>query len=392
MANIFYSFSLTGDCNNTGAGAFSLSYEAVASSVYAYWVDPISGASFSSGLISNPYVVTGLTGGSYSLILTDSSTNQSQTQQNVNIFVTTGCGVSLETTTNSLCGPANGGLRANTTQNDGTNTIVLYSGDSFYRSGTTTTNSILFQRITEGAFYAKVTDYGGCESFSNTVIVRGSTPLDFGFYVIDSTACLVQSGSIYITGATGTGPFSYSWSGKNDVYSATTNFVTGVTPGFYSCTVTDYYGCEVTKFTRVNYANPMALVTYSVTPPSCFVSDGSMTFIFSGGAAPYYYLLSNGDSQILLSNQVTFTGLTAGNYTLNVTDAGLCTTSATAELQIPNSFRVISTSHGNQNCAGFGLINAAVDGGTPPYRFVLTTRTSDTAITFYHSGNQYLDI
>jgi hypothetical protein len=372
MANIFYSYNLTGDCNNTAAGAFSLSYSASASAVYAYWVDPISGATFSSGLISNPYVVTGLTGGSYSLFLTDSSTNQSETNVPVNIFVTTGCGISLQTTTDSKCGPANGALRAFTTQNDGQNTVVLYSGDSFYRSGTTFTNSILFQRVTAGAFYAKVIDYGGCESFSNSVIVRDSTTLDFGFYVVDSAACLANSGRIYVTGVTGTPPFSYSWSGTNNVNGITNNFITGLTPGFFSCTVTDFYGCEITKFTRVNYANQLSLVTYSVSQPSCFTPDGSITFIFSGGASPYYYLLSNGDSQILLSNQVTFTGLTANDYILNVTDAGLCTTTANVSLQITNSLGSVSTSKGNQNCANFGRIDVSLFGGTPPYQYVLS--------------------
>lgn len=372
MAYIFYNYVLTGDCSNTSSGAFSLSYSAAASSIYVTWVNPVSGATFSSGLISNPYVVSGLSGGSYSFILTDSSTTQSESQVGVNVFVTTGCGVSLQTANNSSCGNFNGSVRANTTQNDGQNTIILYSGGTVINSGTTNTNSILFGNLFEGSYYAKVFDYGGCEGTSNSIFVYGSTPLDYGFYVVNNPQCVASSGRIYITGVTGTPPFTYIWSGTSSINGTTDSYITGLTPGNFSCTVTDFYGCSLTKYTTVGYVERLGLLAYTVEQPSCFATDGSITFIFSGGSAPFYYLLSNGQSQILLSNQVTFTGLSSGNYTLTVTDAGLCTTTAQVPLLTPNSFINISTSHGNQNCNSFGSVSADVQGGTSPFTYTLT--------------------
>jgi len=74
MGLIFSNYVLTGDCNNTGSGAISLSYSATSPPLYVTWVDPVSGATFSSQTITeNPYVVTGLSSGSYNFILTDSS-------------------------------------------------------------------------------------------------------------------------------------------------------------------------------------------------------------------------------------------------------------------------------------------------------------------------------
>jgi len=167
MAFTFYNYTLTGDCNNTSSGAFSLSYTASSTALYAEWINPISGATFSSETISNPYVVTGLTGGTYSLLLRDISSNiLDDSGVPVNIVVTTGCNITLEVSSNQTCGNLNGTIRAFTTQNDGNNTIILYSGNSEIRSGVTNTNSIQFGGLLEGVYHAKVFDYGGCESTS----------------------------------------------------------------------------------------------------------------------------------------------------------------------------------------------------------------------------------
>ena len=107
-------------------------------------------------------------------------------------------------------------------------------------------------------------------------------------------------------------------------------------------------------------------------------NDGSVTVNLSGGSAPFYYLLSNGESQILLSNQVTFTGLSAGDYTLNVTDVGLCTASLKFTLSTPSTFTVISTSSVDASCNTLGSINVNVQGGSPPYKFLLSSPSGST--------------
>jgi hypothetical protein len=378
MANIFFNYTVTGDCLNTSVGVFSLTYTAVSSSVYITWTNPISGASFSNGIISNPYVVTGLTGGSYSFNLTDGTPTQDSSLRDVNIFITTGCSASLLSIKNSTCGGANGVIESTTSSNDGANYIYLYSGSSLVNSGVSLTNSLVFTNLFEGAYYAKVFDFGGCESTSNSVIVRGSTPLDFGLYVVNTPSCLAEGGRIYVTGATGTPPFIYSWSGTNRVNEVTDSFLTGLTPGNFSCTVTDTYGCSLTKYTNVSFSEAPTVQAYTVNQPSCFQNNGSITFTINGGSAPFYYYLSNGTSQTLLSNQVTFTGLSSGSYILTVTDVGLCTTTQNVTILTPDSFTVVSTSKVNQSCERLGSISAGIQGGNPPYTYVLSSTTMNT--------------
>ena len=401
MDNLFYKYVITGDCQNTSVGAFSLTYTAYSSSVYVTWTNPISGASFSSGLITTPYVVTGLTGGSYSFTLSTGTPNQDSGFREVNLFITTGCNTNLISIQNSTCGTPNGVVQSITSSNDGANFIYLYSGDTLVNSGVSSTNSLVFNNLFEGIYYSKVFDFGGCESTSNSVIVRGSTPLDFGLYVVNTPSCLAEGGRIYITGLTGTPPFTYSWSGTNRVNEVTESYLTGLTPGNFSSTVTDVYGCSLTKYTNISYSEAPSVQAFTITQPSCFQNDGSITFTINGGSAPFYYYLSNGVSQTLLSNQVTFTGLTSGSYILTVTDVGLCTATQNVTILTSNSFAVVSTSKVNQSCNRSGSISASIQGGNAPYVYVLSSTTmnsrqstssKNTSFTGLQSNNYKLTI
>ena len=61
-------------------------------------------------------------------------------------------------------------------------------------------------------------------------------------------------------------------------------------------------------------------------------SDGTATIIASSGVAPYNYQVVNWTTGIFYNNTTgVFTGLTAGNYTIWVTDANGCTPSCTGQ-------------------------------------------------------------
>jgi len=372
MGVLNYNYILTGDCGNTSSGAFSLSYTASSPPVSVTWINPISGITFSSQTITtNPYVVNGLSGGTYSLTLSDID----NTSSSFTFVVTTATTVSIATTVDATCGLNNGQIYVSTPINYFQNTIRLYdSGNTVLQSAVTQSTGAYFSNLKPGMYYVTSEDFGGCVNTSLSTIIHASSELNFGLYTVNSPFCNLQNGQIYVTGLTGVQPYTYQWS-SNIGPSITGSSVTGLTQGNYSVTVTDGGGCSKTVGTTLVNANPITLSYFQVTEPSCFTSDGSITFNFQGGSAPYYYLLSNGQSQILASNQVTFTGLPAGDYTVNVTDVGLCTSSAKASLRTPSSFVVLNVNKINANCAGLGNISVKLQGGTPPYRFTLSGTT-----------------
>ncbi|MBK8883296.1 MAG: SprB repeat-containing protein [Bacteroidales bacterium] len=94
-------------------------------------------------------------------------------------------------------------------------------------------------------------------------------------------------------------------------------------------------------------------------------SDGAVDLTVTGGTAPYSFSWSNGATTEDIS------GLNAGTYSVTITDANGCTTSASATVNENAAPINTSTVVTNVTCNGDadGAINLTVTGGTPPYSF-----------------------
>ena len=106
------------------------------------------------------------------------------------------------------------------------------------------------------------------------------------------------------------------------------------------------------------------------TEPSCNGGfNGTATVTASGGTLPYTYswVPTGGVNS-------TATGLSAGIYTITVTDANGCTVSDTVNIDQPAFFNSISQILNNDSCNG--ECNATfimnTTGGTPPYNYFWT--------------------
>ncbi len=71
---------------------------------------------------------------------------------------------------------------------------------------------------------------------------------------------------------------------------------------------------------------PVLTATTTTTAASCGAIDGSATATPSGGTGAYTYLWTPGGG-----NGATASNLTAGNYTVTVTDANGCTVTAAGD-------------------------------------------------------------
>ena len=137
-----------------------------------------------------------------------------------------------------------------------------------------------------------------------------------------------SNGSITTSVSNGVPPFIYSWSNG-----ATTSSISGLSSGTYTVTLTDATPLTVTASATVTQpAAALAANASVVTHVDCYGnSNGSVTVSVSGGTTPYAYSWSSTPVQ---TNQ-TATGLTAGTYTVTVTDAHSCTTTSSATVTQP---------------------------------------------------------
>lgn len=367
--------SITGDCINTSSGGFTFTFSGDAPGFTLQWVSPYV---TTIPLTVSPYDVTGLTAGTYTFYVFDSCTPTNSATLPINVYISSGTCADILSTTNTTCDNLNGSITILSQNNYSNVNFFLYEKNVGFISQQGLNQNIstqtTFSLLPPGTYYAIVDDGGGCTGKTESCIIKSSTTLDFGFYVINNTDCGVNTGAIYITGLTGTPPYSYLWSNGS-----TSQSITGLTEGTYSVTISDASGCITANGVGVSKVPTLNITTLFTTPPSCFSGDGEVTAVLTGGTPPYYFSGSNGETIITFSTSYTFTGLSSGFFEVKVTDAGLCNNSVTTSLLTPNSFSVLSITTTNSNCNNNdGNITISLLGGNGEYTYSLTDPLGNT--------------
>ena len=156
----------------------------------------------------------------------------------------------------------------------------------------------------------------------------------------------------------------------------TTQNLNNLIAGTYIVVVTDANGCtDSDTLTLTEPPTPLALALDS-TDVSCFSgNDGQLDLTVTGGTAGFTY--SWNDPSATTSEDVS--GLSVGLYTVNVTDANGCTSSASGNIDQPTAL-ALSETHVNNICNGgaIGSIDLSVAGGTSPYSFAWDDPSSST--------------
>jgi hypothetical protein len=363
-----YNITITGDCSNTNSGGFTIDIVGGAPDYSIQWVNPSSGTT-ALGSDVTEYTINGLSADTYTINIIDSCT-PNNTILPVNINISSGTCASITAINNTTCGLNNGSLSASTTNYYGVSTFSLYNDENlFITSGTSLDGTITFNGIlTADTYYVVVDDGGGCTGKTQSCIIKSSSTVDYGFYVVSDAGCSINSGKIFITGLTGNPPYTYLWSNGE-----TTQNITGLTASGYSVTVTDSTGCVVTKSTSVTNVPPVGLGVINTTTPDCFTSNGSLEITVTGGTAPYYYSGSNGDVQITFEPTYEFTNLAPGLFTIQVTDAGLCSFITSTSILPPGGFSITSVNVNPTLCGNNGgsLNPITIFGGSGNYTYTL---------------------
>lgn len=245
------------------------------------------------------------------------------------------------------CGASNGSITASVS---GGGSPYQYAWDN---GATTRTLS----GLTAGSYTLTVTDIFGCNRV-RTFTVGTVTGLQSTTTAQAASCSSSADGSATVTPSGGVGPYTYAWSNG-----ATTAQVNSLTAGTYAVTVTDATGCTVR-----NSATITALTSFSLTGQATEVScaggnDGAIATQVSGSSG-YTYLWSDG------STQAQRIQLTAGSYTVTVTDGSGCAQQAAFAVTQPNALQ-LTTSTQPVRCAGGndGSATAQVSGGTAPYQW-----------------------
>jgi gliding motility-associated-like protein len=260
----------------------------------------------------------------------------------------------------TACGSTDGSIAVTPSGGTGQYFASIDNGANFIGPNT----AFAFNTLGAGAYNVVVKDQNNCQTSATLVNILAPGSLSFSSVNQNVTCFGGTNGSITITASGGSGIYSYSK--DNGANFQVSNVFAGLVAGTYPIVVNDGSGCQFSGNVIINQPSTVA-VSVSETDLTCNGSaDGSISITASGGTGTLEYSINNGASYQPSS---TFTGLTAGSYTVLVKDANNCTSTSTpVTLNEPTVVTFASSSSNPTSCAlADGSISITPSGGNGTY-------------------------
>ncbi len=238
--------------------------------------------------------------------------------------------------------------------------------------------------LSAGSYTVTATDLNGCIKQSTISITQPAAPLSLTQTHVNVLCYGNSTGSIDLTVAGGTSPYTYAWSSGQS-----TQDISNLVAGNYTVLVTDSKGCTATLI--VSISQPLAPLSAQINPSPVLChggNSGSINLIPTGGTSPYSFQWSN--------SAVTedLTGLTIGNYTVQIKDANNCLYTISTVITQPIAPLSLSLSMDEPDCFGGidGNIDASIAGGTIPYNYSWNNGASTEDLPAIGSGFYQLTV
>ncbi len=215
--------------------------------------------------------------------------------------------------------------------------------------------------LAAGTHQVTVTDQNMCTQ-TDSFEVPNTPAININQITTPATCAANTDGAIDLTISGGTGIYTFAWSDDPGI---TTEDRPNLGGGTYTVTVTDQPGCQNQLSILVVAPSPIDLATAS-SPVGCAGGNtGSVEATPSDGTGPYQYAW---DIDGTIMTQPVVPNLSAGSYSVTVTDANDCQVIETVEVLQSAGIDVVETIT-NIDCFGNdnGQIDLAISGGNAPY-------------------------
>jgi gliding motility-associated-like protein len=214
--------------------------------------------------------------------------------------------------------------------------------------------------LSPGTYTVSITDANNC-TYTDTITIIEAPIFEINSVKTDISCFGASDGAIDLTIVGGVAPLQLLW--RDDPSAGLQRNNLG--PGVYEVVVTGADGCIQTATYVIN--EPVELDATALTTDAFDCTDpnsGAIDLTVVGGTLPYIFSWSNG------ANSEDLTAISAGTYTVTITDANNCqkTQSFSIDRQDPLTANVVSTVEAN--CTTKEVIQKNelfVTGGFPPH-------------------------
>ena len=366
----------------------SLMYTIAAINPYNYVVVNSLNATVASAnnVVTNTITLTGLPASTYTITITDTITNCTDTA--VVTIASPATALTLSTTVNSITCISNGSVLANAVGGWGSfqYTLTLPNATNVGPQSNGT-----FANLTlSGSYNLSVTDANGC--ITSTIFSLATPPTLSAVLDAASDICYDTNNdaTLIVSAINGTAPFVYSINGNPNQNS---NTFSNVLPGSYTITVTDALGCTATVDQTIT--NQLIGSTSIIKGLDCSASPNAVIeTVIAGGLAPFTYQVSInggafGTSTAVVGTTLNYQTANSGTYQFLITDVQGCSfTTGTFTIQtltLPEITSLVQTQNilCNGNATGAITITLNNTVGTPP--FEISVINTSTGVSY---GNQ----
>ncbi len=213
--------------------------------------------------------------------------------------------------------------------------------------------------LAAGNYTVMVTGATGCSKSLSAEITEPAA-LELSVFSTEDIMCFGgNNGAIDLSVQGGVEPYLYSWSNGE-----TTEDLSGLVAGSYTVNVVDKQGCSKEISAHIRQPEPLVASIVDVRDINCYGdSTGAISIDVTGGTLPYQYSWSNGETIEDIS------GLAAGEYQVEITDANGCQQNLMASIDQPEPLIADIVSVQDVLCKDreTGSINISVKGGVTPY-------------------------
>lgn len=312
--------------------------------------------------------VCGLSGGTYIVTVTDTAQGGNcQVLDTVIVAEPSPLQLNLSATT-ATCSAANGSASASVS---GGTPGYTYAWNSNPAQASQTATA-----LSSGTYTVTVTDLNGCQVVDSIFVPNATGPSISMVNTNDVSCAGGNDGNATVVYSGGSPVVNVIW---NTVPTQSGNTATGLGAGSYTVYTIDANGCSDSLAFTISEPT---LLTSSITSTlaACGQNTASATVVPAGGTPGYSYTWSTSPTQ----TTPTATNLGPGTYSVTVTDAQGCSSTAnTTVLGSPNPVANVLSSI-NVDCGGASTGSAvgSVSSGTAPFTYnwnSVPPQTSSTA-------------
>ncbi|MEQ1746886.1 MAG: gliding motility-associated C-terminal domain-containing protein [Saprospiraceae bacterium] len=240
------------------------------------------------------------------------------------------------------------------------------------------------QNLCPGTYTVTVADANGCTS-SVSAVIATAVPLAVQFSGNPPLCMGDQNGNLTATPMGGTPPHQFLWN-----TGATTGSIQNLSCGAYTVTVLDANGCTLVAANTLPCPDPVLIDSIVPEAVSCFGGTNGAVVVFAKGGTGtlvFAWSLPNAPSSPGIAN------LGTGTYTVTVSDANGCSTTASATVAQPPQLGVVVLATA-VSCFGGndGTAKSTTTGGTPPYQYAWSVPASTPDLGGLTAGTYSLTV